>query len=151
MSGRIVYASFVDTIDSDATLDVWNLIGTSATHIRLLGWELTSNAVAATLTTLSMGHADDNGTGGTAAAATTNADDKLAGTLGVLITNVGTVGADGGRLMSYQWEQLGPIGHIFTPEMAPISAVSKGFSLQQTTAATWVASGWVCWEEITVT
>ncbi len=148
--GRIVYAPWTDVISSDATLDVWNLIGTSAIRIRLLGWEVTSNAVAATLTTFSLGFATDNGTGGTATTEQ-NADDGKAGLLGVLITDVGTMGADGGRIQNYQWEQLGSVGHIYTPETAPICAAGAGFALTQATAATWTGSGWVCWEEITVT
>ena len=73
--GRIVYAPWTDVIDSDATLDIWNVIGTSAIRMRLLGFEVTSNAVAATLTTLTLGFATDNGTGGTATTEQ-NADDS---------------------------------------------------------------------------
>ena len=58
---------------------------------------------------------------------------------------------DAGRFMGFQWEKLGPVGHIFTPKMAPICKAAEGFSLVQTTALAMTVSGFVCWEELTVT
>lgn len=149
--GRIVYAPILGaTIPSDATSDVWNIVGTSAIRCRLLGFEITSNAVAATLTTLSLGFCSTVGTTGSALTEQHGDDAKTTAILAAGVSDADGVGTDAGRLMGWQWEQLGPIGHIFTPEMAPICAAAEGFSLQQTTAATWTCSGWVCWEEIYV-
>ncbi len=150
--GRIVYKPFAGVaIGADATIDVWNLLGSSAIRIRLLGFELTSAAVAAALTTLTLGFVSTVGTGGTDLNDEQHADDAKSTTiLGSLITDVETPGTDAGRLMGFQWEQLGPVGHIFTPEMAPICAAAEGFSLVQTTAIAMTVSGFVCWEEIYV-
>ena len=149
--GRIVYAPIAGAaIGADATIDVWNLMGTSAIRIRLLGFELTSAAVAAALTTLTLGFVSTAGTGGSAVTEQHADDAKSTTLLGALVTDVETPGTDAGRFMGWQWEQLGPVGHIWTPEMAPICAAAEGFSLVQTTAIAMTVSGFVCWEEIYV-
>ena len=149
--GRVVYGPITGvSVGATQPDDVWNLIGTSAIRIRLLGFELTSAAVAAALTTLTLGFVSTVGTGGTGVTEQ-NADDARTGGLGALLTDVETPGTDAGRFMGFQWEQLGPVGHIFTPEMAPICAASEGFSLVATTSLALVVSGFVCWEEILVT
>ncbi len=149
--GRIVYAPISGaSIGADATIDVWNLLGTSAIRIRLLGFELTSAAVAAALTTLTLGFVSTAGTGGSAVTEQHADDAKTTTLLGALVTDVETPGTDAGRFMGWQWEQLGPVGHIWTPEMAPICAAAEGFSLVQTTAIAMTVSGFVCWEEIYV-
>ncbi len=149
--GRVVYAPIVAaSIGADATIDVWNLMGTSAIRMRLLGFELTSAAVAAALTTLTLGFASTAGTGGTGVTGQHADDAKTTTLLGSLVTDVETPGTDAGRFMGFQWEQLGPIGHIWTPEMAPLCAAAEGFSLVQTTTIAMTVSGFVCWEEIYV-
>ncbi len=149
--GRIVYAPIVAAaIGADATIDVWNLMGTSAIRIRLLGFELTSAAIAAALTSLTLGFVSTAGTGGSAVTEQHSDDAKSTTILGALVTDVETPGTDAGRFMGFQWEQLGPVGHIWTPEMAPICVAAEGFSLVQTTAIAMTVSGFVCWEEIYV-
>ena len=149
--GRVVYAPIVAaSIGADATIDVWNLMGTSAIRMRLLGFELTSAAVAAALTTLTLGFASTAGTGGTGVTGQHADDAKTTTLLGSLVTDVETPGTDAGRFMGFQWEQLGPVGHIWTPEMAPLCAAAEGFSLVQTTTIAMTVSGFVCWEEIYV-
>ena len=150
--GRFVYEPIAG-ITAGATQpdDVWNLMGTSAIRIRLLGFELTSAAVAAALTTLTLGFVSTAGTGGSAVTEQHADDAKTTTILGALVTDVETPGTDAGRFMGFQWEQLGPVGHIFTPEMEPICAAAEGFSLVATTSLALVVSGFVCWEEILVT
>ena len=149
--GRVVYAPIVAaSISADSTIDVWNLLGTAAIRIRLLGFELTSSAIAAALTTLTLGFVSTAGTGGSAVTEQHADDAKTTTILGALVTDVETPGTDAGRFMGFQWEKLGPVGHIWTPEMAPICAAAEGFSLVQTTAAAMTVSGFVCWEEIYV-
>ncbi len=130
--------------------DVFNIIGTSAIQMRLWGWSITSAAVAAALTTLTLGFVSTVGTGGTVQTEQLADDNKGHGILGALITDVETPGTDAGRLQSYQWEQLGPLGEIYTPEMAPICKPAEGFSLVATTSLALTLSGWACWEEILV-
>jgi len=149
--GRIVYAPLAGvSVGATQPDDVWNLMGTSAIRIRLLGFELTSAAVAAALTTLTLGFVSTAGTGGSAVTEQHGDDAKTTTILGALVTDVETPGTDAGRFMGWQWEQLGPVGHIFTPEMAPICAAAEGFSLVATTSLAMTVSGFVCWEEIYV-
>ena len=149
--GRVVYGPITGvTVGATQPDDVWNLIGTSAIKIRLLGFELTSAAVAAALTTLTLGFVSTVGTGGTVVTEQHADDSKTTTILGALLTDVETPGTDAGRFMGFQWEQLGPVGHIFTPEMAPVCKASEGFSLVATTSLALVVSGFVCWEEIYV-
>lgn len=145
--GKLVYAQLDLVVASDSTQDIWNLIAPSTHRLKLHGWELTSSAVAAAVLDINLHFVSDNGTGGDAATEVL----AVAGDapiVGVLITEVLTPGTPSGALMSYQWEQLGPVGHIFTPEMRPECAVSNGFALTLNTAATPTLSGWVCWEEL---
>ena len=59
-----------------------------------------------------------------------------------------TPGTPGDVLAGYQWEQLGPVGMIYTPEMRPVIEVSTGIALVCNTADAFEMSGWICWEEI---
>ena len=146
--GRLVYGALKDvSISSDATQDVWNLLAGTNKRIVLHGWELTSAAVAAALVSLSLQRVTTAGTGGTAV--TEQAADEDAGTIdSSMLTDVETPGTPDGVLMGYQWEQLGPVGHVWTPEMRPVSVDSQGFALVANTAIAMTLSGWVCWEEL---
>ena len=93
--GRVVYAPILGaTIPSDATSDVFNIIGTSAIRIRMLGFEITSNAVVATLTTLSFGFASTVGTTGTALTEQHADDAKTTTLLGVSVSDADGPGTD---------------------------------------------------------
>ncbi|MBL4664248.1 MAG: hypothetical protein JKY22_12020 [Flavobacteriaceae bacterium] len=145
--GRIVYGALSGvSISSDATQDIWNLLAGTNKRISLHGWELTSAAVAAALCSVSLQRVTTAGTGGSAV--TEQASDEDSGTIdSSMVTDVETPGTPDGVLMGYQWEQLGPVGHIWTPEMRPKSVDSQGFALVCNTAIAMTVSGWVCWEE----
>jgi hypothetical protein len=146
--GDVYYQQVDVTLASDATQDIWSLVAGATRKVRLLGWELTSTATTESIIDINLHRVTAVGSGGSAST-TEEAADELAGavTAGVRFEDT-TPGTDGGGLMSYQWEQLGPVGHTFTPEMAPVSKVSEGFALTCNTAATPTLSGWICWEEI---
>jgi len=146
--GRVVYHEVDLTLVSDATQDIWSVIATSAMKIKMLGWELSSTAIVATLIKLSFHRITAVGSGGAGGGAEERADEQSGTVLGDVRFEDTTPGADGGQIMSYQWEQLGPVGHIWTPEMAPRSLVSQGFALTMDTAAIATFSGWLCWEEV---
>ena len=149
MTGRIVYQQVDITIISDATQDLWSLMGTTSRRIRMHGWELTSTAVAATLMDINFHRISAAGTGGTASTTEELANEDMSAVVGtVRFEDITTVGTDAGGLMSYQWEQLGPVGHIWTPETRPISKVSEGFALTCNTAVVATLSGYLCWEEV---
>lgn len=146
--GRIVYGALKDvSIASDATQDIWSLMAGTNKRIVLHGWELYSADIAAEICSLSLQRISAAGTGGSAV--TEQAADEDAGTIdSTMLTDVETPGTPDGVLMGYQWEQLGPVGHIFTPEMRPVSVDSQGFALVCNTAVAMTVSGWVCWEEL---
>lgn len=145
--GRMVIAEIDVVLASDATQDIWSLMAASTNKLILHGWELTSSATTGSVIDINLHRISAVGTGGaTVTAIKLNEDD---GTItGTVRTEDTTPGTDSGKLMSYQWEQLGPVGHVFTPEMRPVIEVSQGIAVTCNTAATPTLSGWICWEEI---
>jgi len=147
--GRIVYQELKAlSVPADATVDVFSILGTASRRIKMHGWELSSSAIAATLIDLNFHRITASGTGGSASSTEELADEDYTAVVGVGRTLDTTPGADGGGLMAYQWEQLGPVGHVWTPEMRPVSKVSEGFAITWNTATASTVSGWVCWEEL---
>lgn len=145
--GRMVIQQIDVTLASDATQDIWSLMAASTNKIKLHGWELTSSATTASVLNINLHRISAVGSGG--ATVTEIKLDEDDGTItGSVRTEDTTPGTDSGGLMSYQWEQLGPVGHVFTPEMRPVIEVSQGIALTCNTAATPTLSGWICWEEI---
>ena len=150
---KIFYAPFTqEAIGADATNDWWSILGTSAVRVRLLGWEITSSAIAAAAVAANLQFITAQGTGGTDPGLEQNADDSktTASLVTMRFNDITTQGTGGGILHGYEWEQLGPLGHIYTPEMAPISAAGNGFALTAVSAVAFTMSGFVCWEEIYV-
>lgn len=146
--GRIVYQQIDLVIASDATQDIWSLMAPAGNKLKLHGWQLTSAAIAAAILDINIHFISAVGSGG-AVATEVNADNGDDATLvGSVRTEDTTPGTPSGALMSYQWEQLGPVGHIFTPEMRPTIDFSTGIALTLNTAATPTVSGFICWEEI---
>ena len=148
--GKIVYGALVGvSITSDADQDIWNLVVAGGARIKLHGFELTSDTLVAELVSLSLVRVSTAST--TTGAAITpqvrdGADGALAGSLRAGDTVPGT---PAGNLMGWQWEQLGPVGVVYTPEMRPISttSTSNGFALHCHTSVAMTVSGWECWEE----
>ncbi len=146
--GRIFYQQIDVTLASDATQDIWSIFAAASHKIKMHGWELTSSAVAAALIDINFHRISVVGSGGAATGTEELADEQGGALLATVRTEDLTPGTPSGPMMSYQWEQLGPVGHIWTPEMRPISLVSEGFALTMNTAATPTLSGFICWEEI---
>lgn len=148
--GRIYYAPIESiTVGTGGNDDIFEL-GTGATvKARLLGWEINSSAVAAAALELRLLRASTAGSGG-AAASENEADPTNSVTAGVTVTvNNTTPGTGGEVLQHFGWEQLGPLGQVYTPEMAPIIGPSSYLVLNLITApATFECNGWICWEEL---
>jgi hypothetical protein len=148
--GRIVYRPLDNiSVAADATQDLWSVLAATGSRIKLLGFELTSSATTATVIRLALHKISAQGTGGSSGGAEL-ADEEMntASTAVFRLQDTTTQGTSTGALVAYQWEQLGPIGHIYTPEMAPSSDLANGYSLQWLTATAATISGWVCWEEL---
>jgi len=146
--GRMVMAPINSiTIGADATQDLWSLMAAATNKLVLHGWEITSNAIAATLLEVTLLRLSAVGSVGAAATAVKLDTDDGAITGSARVGDT-TPGTPGDILAGYQWEQLGPLGMVYTPEMRPVIEVSTGIALVCNTAAAFEMSGWICWEEI---
>ncbi len=146
--GRIVYQKVDLTTVSDATQDIWSVIAHANHPILLHGFELTSAAIAAALIVVDLHRITAAGTGGAASTTEELADEEMSVVTSTFRFEDTTPGASGGDLMGWQWEQLGPVGHVYTPKMMPKARVSEGFAFGLFTAAVITVSGWVCIEEL---
>ena len=146
--GRIVYQEFNALSAPASTHDVWSIIAGSANKVLIHGFELTSNAVAAAIIDINFHRISAAGSGGSASATEELRDEVDSAVTAAVRTLDTTPGTASGPLMAWQWEQLGPVGVVFTPEMRPISLVSEGFALTWSTATAATVSGWLSWEEL---
>jgi hypothetical protein len=145
--GRIVYQKFNVVLASDVTQDIWSVVAGSGSPILLHGFEITSAAIAAAIINVDLHRITAAGTGGVAPGTEELADERFSAVTATFRTEDTTPGAGGGGLMDWQWEQLGPVGHVYTPETRPRANAGDGFAFGMFTAATPTLSGWVCWEE----
>ncbi len=146
--GRIVYQQIDVTLASDPTQDIGSVFAAASHKIRMHGWELTSAAIAAALMDINFHRISAVGTGGAISSTEEKANEQDGAILANVRTEDTTPGTASGNFMSYQWEQLGPVGHIWTPEMRMTSLVSEGFAVTCNTAIVATLSGWICWEEL---
>lgn len=146
--GRMVQAPLNSiTIGADSTQDLWSLMAAATNKLILHGWEISSDAIAATLLEVTLLRLSAVGSGG-AAVTEVKLDTDDGAITGIARVGDTTPGTPGDILAGYQWEQLGPLGMIYTPEMRPVIEVSTGIALVCNTADAFEMSGWVCWEEI---
>ena len=146
--GRIVQAPLNSiTIGADATQDLWSLMAAATNKLILHGWEISSDSIAAALLEVTLLRLSAVGSAGAAVTEVKLDTDDGAITGSVRVGDT-TPGTPGDVLAGFQWEQLGPLGMIYTPEMRPIIEVSTGIALVCNTADAFEMSGWVCWEEI---
>jgi len=148
--GRIVYCPLNNlSVTNDPDQDIWELASPSTHRFRLHGWEVTSASEVAESIVLRLLYGTASGTGG-AAAIEARADDDAGTIVGVVETLNTTPGTDGRVVKTYTWEQLGPLGMVYTPEMRLKMAPSDFIKLNLTTAlgATTIWNGWLCWEEL---
>lgn len=145
--GRMVICPLDRTIGAEGTLDIWSLMAASSNKLILHGWEITSNAIAAAALDLKLRRITTVGSGGNAETEVKLDQDDGAIT-GAVRTDDTTEGTGVTELAAYQWEQLGPLGQIYTPEMRPVIEVSQGIALHLVTTTGFELAGWICWEEI---
>ena len=146
--GRMVQAPINSiTIGADATQDLWSLMAAATNKIILHGWEITSDSLTAVLMEVTLKRLSAVGSVGAAVTEVKLDTDDGAITGSVRVGDT-TPGTPGDILAGFQWEQLGPLGIIYTPEMRPIIEVSTGIALVANTADAFEMGGWVCWEEI---
>ena len=144
---RVFYAP-IESVTITASGEYWQLATSATIKARLLGWEITSNAIAAEALELKLCRATTAGSGGTALDENPADPDSSAATVAGLAAN-STPATTLTDMQFFAWEQLGPVGMVYTPEMAPIIDVSTAMVLVCTTTPTqYELSGWLCWEEL---
>ena len=135
------------TIGADATQDLWSLMAPSTNKLILHGWEISSDSIAAVLLEVTLLRLSGVGSGGAAVTEVKLDTDDGAITGSVRVGDT-TPGTPGDILAGFQWEQLGPLGMIYTPQMQIPIELSTGIALVCNTADAFKMSGWICWEEI---
>lgn len=139
------------SVTADATQDVWSVLSVSPNRVKLHGFELTSNAVSSVIIALVLRRITAVGTGGAAASPATGEldDDILSSAATATWRELDTTeGTGGGDIMGFQWEQQGPVGHVWTPETRPTATLTDGFALSWRTATSATVSGWIQYEEL---
>jgi hypothetical protein len=146
--GRIVYTPFRSvTIGADGTQDLWSLMASATNKLKLHGWEITSDSITAVALEVALLRLSAVGSAG-ATATEVKADTDDGAITGSVRTGDTTPGTPGDVLQGFGWEQLGPLGMVYTPEMRPVIEVSTGIALVCDTSDAFEMSGWVCWEEL---
>jgi len=151
--GRVVWCPIENEAFTNAagTSDIFELTAVG-NKIRLLGWRFESDEVSAESLRIRLVRRTTQGTGGTPGVEVLNDTDDGAIT-GVCLFDVTTTqGTIGDIIANYRWEQLGPLGEIYTPEMAPKIDPGNAETLSLFLAAAPTTdtnlSGYVCWEEL---
>lgn len=148
--GRIIRQAIDNvSVTTDADQDVWELTAGANNKLVLHEFVMYSAATTAEALRLRLIRRTGAGTGGTAATEVRNDEDDGAITAAVA-TLVTTPGTPGDILEGYQWEQLGPLQRLWTPETRPVVQEGGRLGLNLSTAlgsaTNW--SGLLIWEEI---
>ena len=149
--GRMVIAPFVDlAVTSDATQDIWEITAGATNPIIIHGFELSSAKIAAELVSLRLvRYAVSGSGGGTATEVLVDEDGGFTITAAVEQLNT-TPGTTPTVLMGWQWEQLGPLVYLPTPETR-IRLEATGILALNTLSAPAATTNWsghLIWEEI---
>ena len=146
--GRMVISPLTDTITASANQDIWSLMAGANNKLILHGWEITSATTTATIIALSLRRLTAVGSVGAEMTEEQLNEDDTSTISGSVRTGDTTDGTESQTLAWFQWEQLGPLGQVYTPEMRPIIEPSGGIALNTADATGFTMSGWVCWEEL---
>lgn len=146
--GIMVYMPLSSLVVTATQQDIFSVRAASGSKIKIHGFELTSNATVGEIAALNFRRVTVSGVGGSAGTPEP-ADESLGPSTAITRRLDTTIGTDGGSLKSFQWEQLGPVGLVYTPEMRPTSQPGQGFALtMRAPFASATISGWACWEEL---
>ncbi len=131
------------TVTTDADQDIWELSSPSDRILKLLGWELTSAETTPEACRLRLIRRTTSGNG---SAITEENRDPNGPTIAVVGEQLATTPGTGGNILQgWQWEQQGPVGMVYIPEMRPKIDVSSFLCLNLNSAlgGSRVWSGWV--------
>ncbi len=148
--GRMYFAPFDGlAVTNDSSQDIWEITAGSANKVIIHGFEMTSAKTTAEIVALRLvRYATSGSVGGTAVEVPRDEDDAAV-TAAVETLNT-TPGGTPVVLMGWQWEQLGPLVYLPTPETRVVVQESGilALNLQTALAATTNWSGHLVWEEI---
>ncbi len=135
-------------VTNDADQNIWALTAGSANKLVLHGFELYSAATVSEDLRIKLRRETTAAVGTAVVEAPLDEDDST--NTATMITLDLTPGTPGDVIAGFQWEQLGPLTFMPTPEMRPVVQESGIIVLHLETAlgATTNMSGWVIWEEI---
>lgn len=146
----IVYTAAIDDVSVSTTGDILQLLAGSVRGCRILEWELTSSAVAAEDLRLYTEFADTAGSGGTGLSevALNRTFASVTADAAASVLN-STPASTVAKIKGYRWEQLGPLGQVYTPETRPELGVGDVFVIVLATApaASITIGGSITWEE----
>ena len=147
--GRIVYCPLASlTVTAAADQDIWELVAGANNKLKLLGWEVNSDATASEALELRIVRGTASGSGGGTGIEVLSDVDDGAITAAVETLNT-TPGTDGDIIQHFGWEQIGPLGMVYTPEMQIVVGEGTWLKLNLITQPTaFECNGWICWEEI---
>ncbi len=146
--GRLHYAPFDDIqVTNDADQDIWE-IAAITNKIKLHGFEMTSEIIAAESVDLRLVRRTTTGNGALVTDVQRASDDSAS--LSTIDQLALVPGSLGDIIQGWKWEQLGPLTMLYTPEMRIVVDAGDFISLnlQSALAGTTGWSGWVCWEEV---
>jgi len=148
--GRMYIAPFDGlAVTTDSTQDIWEITAGSANKVIIHSFEMSSASIVAEIVDLRLvRYATSGSVGGTAVEVALDEDDSAV-TAAVETLNT-TPGGTPIILMGWQWEQLGPLVYLPTPETRIVVQESGilALNLQTALGATTNWSGHLVWEEI---
>lgn len=146
----LLYTAAIDNVTFSAAGDVIQLAAGSVRGCSIHSWELTSSAVSAEALRIYAAFATTAGSGGTGLSEVcTNATYSAVTADATAMVANSTAASTLSNLKGYQWEQLGPVGEVYTPEERPGMGVGDVFVVVLATApgAPIKISGTIKWEE----
>jgi len=147
--GRMIVGAFSGiSVTNDADQNIWAITAGSANKIKIHGFELYSASIVAEILKLEL-RRESTAAAGTAVTEENLDEDDTAPTATMITLDI-SPGTPDGILAAYQWEQLGPLIFLPTPEIQPV--VQEGgrivLNLNSVLGATTLMSGHVYWEEL---
>lgn len=137
------------SVTNDADQNIWAITAGANNKVIIHGFELYSAATTAEVLVMQL-RREDAAAAGTSVTESPLDEDDSAATATMITLDTTPDATPGAVLAAFQWEQLGPLIYLPTPEMRPIVQESGIIVLHLGTAlgATTSMSGFVIWEEI---
>lgn len=147
--GVMIYVPLDLAVTNDGDQDIWEIATPTGDKAILHGWRLYSPKTAAESVNLRLLRRSTTGNGGTSVEVKARESDGT--TITLAVETLGTIpGTAGAIIQEFEWEQLGPLGEVYTPEMRIEMDVSSFLclNLQTVLGATTQWKGWLAVEQV---